>query len=294
MSNNDPKKRGLGKGLDALFDEPKPVQEIVERDDSSKNGITEIKLSLLEPNPYQPRKTFDKSALDELANSIKENGVIQPLIVRKNGKKYQIVAGERRFRASTIAGLQVVPVIIKTLTDHSMMEIAIVENLQREDLNPIEEAQGINSYMKELGYTQEQTSEKLGKSRSAIANLLRLLNLPASVQKLVSENKLTMGHARTLLGFDSQHDMENLAKRIVAEGLSVRQVEEIVSGNKTSEKHAVSKSTKTQNQYVSEVVEKLEDKYATRVILKKKKIEINFTNEEDLNRILDVLGISLD
>lgn len=294
MAENNSRKRGLGKGLDALFDTPTPVAKIVEKNDSSKASETTINISSLEVNPYQPRKTFDKDALNDLANSIKENGVVQPLLVRKSGKKYQIIAGERRFRAAKLAGITKVPVIARELNDAAMMEIAIIENLQREDLNAIEEANGINSYMKELKLTQDQAAKKLGKSRSAIANLLRLLNLPSGVQQMIVEGKISMGHARALLSVESPKSMELLAKRIVSEGLSVRQVEQITSNTTNSVPTKTVKKTQVNNEYVREVIDQLEDKFATKVVLKKKKLEINFHNDDDLNRILDILGINLD
>ncbi|AZZ60902.1 ParB/RepB/Spo0J family partition protein [Oenococcus sp. UCMA 16435] len=292
-------KRGLGRGIDALFsdEEDKKVAQVVEKvakkqDDG--NSVSTISLSSLKANPYQPRKTFDEASLSELAESLKQSGVIQPLIVRTHGKSYQIVAGERRFRAAKLANLTEVPVIVKDLSDSAMMELAIIENLQREDLNPIEEAQGISSYMKELALTQVQVAEKLGKSRAAVANTLRLLNLPAEVQQLIVDGKLSMGHARTLLGLDSQPDMLLLAQRIVKEGLSVRQVEELVRKSANPEKKSSNQSKQVTNIYAEEVEHQLEDKFSTKVSLSKKKIEINFANEDELDRILTLLGVSLD
>ncbi len=229
-----------------------------------------------------------------MAESLKQSGVIQPLIVRAHGKNYQIVAGERRFRAAKLAKLTEVPVIVKDLSDSAMMELAIIENLQREDLNPIEEAQGINSYMKELALTQAQVAEKLGKSRAGVANTLRLLNLPTEVQQLMIDGKLSMGHARALLGLDSQPDMLLLAHRIVKEGLSVRQVEELVRKSANPEKKSSNQGRKSTNIYAEEVEHQLEDKFSTKVSLSKKKIEINFANEDELDRILTLLGVNLD
>ncbi|MGL2215872.1 ParB/RepB/Spo0J family partition protein, partial [Oenococcus oeni] len=258
------------------------------------NSVSTISLSSLKVNPYQPRKTFDEASLSELAESLKQSGVIQPLIVRAHGKNYQIVAGERRFRAAKLAKLTEVPVIVKDLSDSAMMELAIIENLQREDLNPIEEAQGINSYMKELALTQAQVAEKLGKSRAGVANTLRLLNLPTEVQQLMIDGKLSMGHARALLGLDSQPDMLLLAHRIVKEGLSVRQVEELVRKSANPEKKSSNQGSKSTNIYAEEVEHQLEDKFSTKVSLSKKKIEINFANEDELDRILTLLGVNLD
>ncbi|MDN6968395.1 ParB/RepB/Spo0J family partition protein [Oenococcus sp. UCMA 17063] len=292
-------KRGLGRGIDALFsdEEDKKEAQVVEKvakKQNDGNSVSTISLSSLKVNPYQPRKTFDEASLSELAESLKQSGVIQPLIVRTHGKSYQIVAGERRFRAAKLANLTEVPVIVKDLSDSAMMELAIIENLQREDLNPIEEAQGISSYMKELALTQVQVAEKLGKSRAAVANTLRLLNLPAEVQQLIVDGKLSMGHARTLLGLDSQPDMLLLAQRIVKEGLSVRQVEELVRKSANPEKKSSNQSKQVTNIYAEEVEHQLEDKFSTKVSLSKKKIEINFANEDELDRILTLLGVSLD
>ncbi|MDR2660523.1 MAG: ParB/RepB/Spo0J family partition protein [Lactobacillaceae bacterium] len=292
----DPKRRGLGKGLDALFDEPKTIKEIIQKEDSSNANILEIKIDQIQANPYQPRKIFDDKALNELSQSIKQDGVIQPIIVRSNGKKFQIVSGERRFRASQLANLKEIPAIIRDLTDHSMMEIAIIENLQREDLNAIEEAQGINSYIKTLNLTQEQAAEKLGKSRASITNLLRLLNLPPEVQELVIEQKISMGHARALLSLTSQKDINDLAKKIVQNGYSVRQVEELVQNNKQDSKNLSSfnsKLKKPKNIFIQEAIDQLEDKLATKVDIKGKAITINYHDQNDLNRLLDILGVDL-
>ncbi|ABJ56110.1 ParB/RepB/Spo0J family partition protein [Oenococcus oeni] len=292
-------KRGLGRGIDALFsdEEDKKEAQVVEKvapKKDDRNSVSTISLSSLKVNPYQPRKTFDEASLSELAESLKQSGVIQPLIVRAHGKNYQIVAGERRFRAAKLAKLTEVPVIVKDLSDSAMMELAIIENLQREDLNPIEEAQGINSYMKELALTQAQVAEKLGKSRAGVANTLRLLNLPTEVQQLMIDGKLSMGHARALLGLDSQPDMLLLAHRIVKEGLSVRQVEELVRKSANPEKKSSNQGSKSTNIYAEEVEHQLEDKFSTKVSLSKKKIEINFANEDELDRILTLLGVNLD
>ena len=217
------KKSGLGKGLDALFFD----NDSGEKQDS---GAMMVRLSEIEPNKGQPRKTFDENALAELADSIREHGIIQPLLVRKlsNGG-YQLVAGERRWRASRMIGLDEVPVVVKDLSDTEVMELGLIENLQREDLNPLEEAAGYKELMATYGLTQDQVAKRVGKSRSAIANSLRLLNLPEQVRPYLMNGELTMGHAKALLGLSSEAAMVSAAKEAVAKGLSVREVEKLAS-----------------------------------------------------------------
>ena len=223
-----PKKKnsGLGRGLDAIFlenslDEDKIVKE---------NQITTLKISLIDPKGDQPRKNFDKQALEELASSIRENGLLQPIIVREYGEgRYQIIAGERRFRASKIAELAEIPAVIMNKDDRQAAEIALIENIQREDLNPIEEAMGFRALQEDYGLTQEELSERIGKSRSAIANAMRLLDLPEEILVLLAEGKLSAGHGRTLLAVRNTESMIELAKRVIAEDLSVRRLEEEVN-----------------------------------------------------------------
>lgn len=291
-------KRGLGRGMDALFSdeadkkEAQVVDKVADKKDQD-NVVLKIATTSLEANPFQPRKTFDQAALSELADSLKETGLIQPIVVRKHGDKYQIVAGERRFRAARSAELTQVPVIVKSLSDNAMMALSIIENLQREDLNPIEEAQGINAYMKQLTLTQAQAAEKLGKSRAAIANTLRLLNLPAQVQQLIIEGQLSMGHARALLGLDAQSDMLLLADKAIKQQLSVRQIEDIVRHTASSKQKTNAKKP-SNSIYIQAIEQQLEDKFSTKISLSKKKLEINFANEDELNRILDLLGVDLN
>lgn len=211
---------GLGKGLSAIF---------VENETENANEVITLKISQIEPNRRQPRRTFDDEALAELAQSISEHGVLQPILVRPmlHGG-YQIVAGERRYRASRLAGLTEVPVVIRDLTDSEAMQLALIENLQREDLNPLEEAEGYRSLVSEYGFSQDDVARTVGKSRSAVANAIRLLVLPDEVKALVSEGKLSAGHARTLLGIEDQTKIPETAQKIVAEGLSVRETEALV------------------------------------------------------------------
>ncbi|MDN6900087.1 ParB/RepB/Spo0J family partition protein [Oenococcus sicerae] len=291
-------KRGLGRGMDALFSdeadkkEAQVVDKVADKKDQD-NVVLKIAITSLEANPFQPRKTFDQAALSELADSLKESGLIQPIVVRKHGDKYQIVAGERRFRAARSAELTQVPVIVKSLSDNAMMALSIIENLQREDLNPIEEAQGINAYMKQLTLTQAQAAEKLGKSRAAIANTLRLLNLPVQVQQLIIEGQLSMGHARALLGLDAQSDMLLLADKAIKQQLSVRQIEDIVRHTASSKQKTNAKKP-SNSIYIQAIEQQLEDKFSTKISLSKKKLEINFANKDELNRILDLLGVDLN
>ena len=211
------KKTGLGRGLDALLPEP----------NDSENTVSMIAITELDRNPDQPRRDFDEAGLQTLADSIREAGVLQPLLVVEQNGRYRIVAGERRFRAARIAGLDAVPCIVRNFTPEEQMEAALIENIQREDLNPIEEAAAVRQLMDACNYTQEQAAKRLGKSRPAVANLLRLLNLPASVQQDVIEGRLSAGHARVLAGVEEEQRQIALAERTVLEGLSVRALEKL-------------------------------------------------------------------
>ena len=226
-------KKGLGKGLGAIFTDNETIAPVEEVQPHEKE--IEIAVSDIIPNPLQPRKTFDADKLAELTESIKEHGVIQPLIVRKNGGKYEIVAGERRWRAAKTAKLKTVPVIVREYDNAKMAEIALVENIQRHDLNAIEEAEGIKRLMNEFGFNQEQAAKKIGRSRTAVTNILRLLNLPAAVREAVSRETLTMGQVRPLLSLENAQEQEKLALIIAEQGLSARAVEEIVKKIKNGE-----------------------------------------------------------
>ncbi|QKS73109.1 ParB/RepB/Spo0J family partition protein [Paenalkalicoccus suaedae] len=275
--------KGLGKGIGAFFPTDKEEVEV-------EGKVEDIKLSQIRPNPYQPRKTFDKEAMQELADSIQTYGVVQPIILRKSIKGFEIVVGERRFRAAKEAGLKAVPAIVKELTDDDMMEIALIENLQRENLNPLEEAKAYQKLMEHLQVTQEELAKRLGKSRPHIANHVRLLQLPAVAQKHLSESRISMGHARALLGLKNTQQLEGLLKKIEKERMSVRQLEEWIQ---TSNKN-VSRGTKkkrTVSPFIRDRESKLKTYFGTNVQIKqgksKGKIEIDFTNEEDLARILE-------
>lgn len=276
------KRNGLGRGLESLF-----VDNSVEEINASTN---KLKLMEIEPNHDQPRKIFDEKALTELADSIAQHGVLQPLVVRPmtNGG-YQLVAGERRWRAARIAGLSEVPVIIKELTDEETIEIAMVENLQREDLNPLEEALGYSYMMQELKITQEEAAEKVGKSRPAIANSLRLLKLPEEIQEMVKNNLISAGHARALLGFADESDMIATANMIIKEDISVRQIEALVKLSKKAPKEP--KPEKKREKFFSEVELALKNNLGRKVKIKEsgKKgagvLEIEFFDKSDLESL---------
>ena len=247
MSSKNERKKGLGRGLSSFLDVDS-VEEIVERskDDNNVNNTTNSSIFLpiehLVPNQNQPRKNFSNDELNSLASSIKETGIIQPILVRKNNDFYEIVAGERRWRAAQIAKIHEVPVLIKELTDEEVVKISIIENIQRVDLNPIEEANSYDQLIRDHGYTQEKVSIALGKSRSYIANSLRLLSLPAKIIELLKEGKLTSGHARALVGVKNP---EVLARKIVEESLSVRDIEKIVKKGKPREDNVIKKNNST-------------------------------------------------
>lgn len=274
--------KGLGKGIQAFF------PDVLETEEVKEISITEIKA-----NPYQPRKVFSDESINELKQSILNHGILQPLLLRKTIKGYHIVVGERRFRAAKEAGLKTVPAIIKELTDEKMMEFALIENLQREDLNPIEEATAYQKLIDKLNVTQEQLSIRLGKSRPHIANHLRLLNLPSEAQQLIQDGTLSMGHGRALLGLKDRDKTIPLLNKILAEKLNVRQVEHIVQ--KLNEN--VSRETKQKNNqpsiFIKEKEEFLRERFGTNVSIKKNKkkgkIEIQFYSEDDLDRILTII-----
>lgn len=287
------KGKGLGRGIDALFQD---IEEV----DVKKEEVLDLPLNELRPNPYQPRKTFDEQSLKELASSIERSGVFQPIIVRRSQiKGYEIIAGERRFRASKLAGKTNIPAIIRNFDEEMMMQIAVLENLQREDLNPLEEAEAYDMLMKNLKLTQAQVAERLGKSRPYIANYLRLLSLPKLVKEMVQEERLSMGQARTLLGLKDKSNLLKLANRCVKENLTVRQLEKIVSEmNDSKEKKKIPRLMKEKPYYLRESEERLMDKFGTSVAIQEKngkgKIEIEYLSQNDLTRILDILDIHFD
>lgn len=291
------KGKGLGRGIDALFQDLQDLEEV----DVKTEEVVDIPLSELRPNPYQPRKTFDESSLQELAASIERSGVFQPIIVRKSAVKgYEIIAGERRFRASKLAQRETIPAIIRDFDEESMMQVAVLENLQREDLNPLEEAEAYEMLMKNLKLTQAEVAERLGKSRPYIANYLRLLTLPKLVKEMVQDDRLSMGQARTLLGLKDKSQILKLANRCVKENLTVRQLEQLVNtlNEKKVEKKNPPRVVKEKPYYLREGEDRLMDKFGTNVEILEKdgkgKIEIEYLSQKDLTRILDILDIRFD
>lgn len=289
--------KGLGRGIDALFTNFNDIEKIDEKNEK----VEEIKLDAIRPNPYQPRIEFDETALAELAESIKLNGVFQPIILRKSAVKgYEIIVGERRVRASRLAGKETIPAIVRIFDEQSMIEVAILENLQREDLSPLEEANAYQTMMTKLKMTQADVAERLGKSRPYVTNHLRLLTLPEDVKKLLRNGDLSMGQARTLLGLKNQTQISELAKRVVAEGMTVRHLEalvqELVEPAQRKEKKTRGKLKKPS--YLLESEERLMDRFGTAVQITPKgeqgKIEIEYLSSADLNRILDLLAIEFE
>ncbi|AOU02987.1 ParB/RepB/Spo0J family partition protein [Bacillus velezensis] len=277
-------KGGLGKGINALFNQV----------DLSEETVEEIKISDLRPNPYQPRKQFDDESLAELKESIIQHGILQPIIVRKSLKGYDIVAGERRYRAAKLAGKETVPAIVRDLSESLMREIALLENLQREDLSPLEEALAYDSLLKHLDLTQEQLAKRLGKSRPHIANHLRLLTLPESIQNLIAEGTLSMGHGRTLLGLKNKNKLEPLVQKVVEEQLNVRQLEQLIQQLNNNVPRETKKKEPVQDVVLKERESYLQNYFGTTVNIKRQKkkgkIEIEFFSNEDLERILELLS----
>lgn len=288
------KRKALGRGLEQLFNDEglnfDTIENSIIEEAKTNDQIVEIDLSELRANPYQPRKNFDEEALNELASSIKEHGVFQPIIVKKSIKGYEIIAGERRFRASKLAGMQTIPAIIKDFSDEEMMQIALLENLQRENLTSIEEAKAYKSIIESMNITQDELAKKVGKSRSHVTNILGLLKLPASVQDMVLYNKLSMGHARVLSKLDDPKIIEDLAQRVITEDLSVRKLESLVYDNEEKEV----KNKKSSNNEYKYMENFLKEKLGTNVKINNNKISIKFSNVQDLNRILEIMNIDIN
>ncbi|MDG4657559.1 ParB/RepB/Spo0J family partition protein [Ectobacillus antri] len=276
--------KGLGKGIEAFFHNLEAQEEEV---------VKEIELRQLRPNPYQPRKYFSEQSIQELKDSIIEHGILQPIIARKSIKGYEIVAGERRYRAAKEAKLQAVPVVVREFTEQQMMELALLENLQREDLTPIEEAKAYEKLMQELNLTQEQLAQRVGKSRPHIANHVRLLSLPEKIQDAISRQVISMGHGRALLGLKKKEQLDKLVEQIKEEDLSVRQLEKLIQQLNEHVPRETRKPKKQKNVFIQEQESLLRDYFGTAVTIKesknKGKIEIKFVNEQDLERILDLL-----
>ena len=288
------KKKALGKGLEQLFSNTVIDFDNFEKDivEENEKNVTEINIDDIRSNPYQPRKTFDIESLNELAKSIKEYGVVQPIIVKKSIKGYELVAGERRTKAAKIAGLKKIPAIIKDFDDQEMMEIALVENIQREDLNPIDEATSINNIIKLRGYTQEEFANKFGKSRSYVTNILGLLKLPEDVKRMVEKRNLSMSHARVLSKIDDDNKVTDLAKKVITDNLSVHELERISQEEKSP---IIKKNPNKTFDHKYRMYENLiMDKLDTKVRISKNKIEIYFNGNDELEKMLDKMHINFE
>lgn len=283
------KKEKLGTGLDAIFggDISSILEDIQQgKAEGVSSSAQEIKVSEIKPNPYQPRKQFDEKSLAELSESIKIHGVFTPILVKKAVQGYELVAGERRLRASKLAERDTIPAIVVDFDDEAMMEIALLENIQREDLNAIEEALGYQKILEKLDMTQEQLAKRIGKSREHVTNMLRLLRLPDVIQKMVLDHQLSMGHVRALLGVSNEEDMILLAKQAIREKLSVRKVEQLV---KLLNKPVVKKEEPEDDLIYEDLNVRLQNKFQTRVKINPKQIVISYHGVDDLNRILEIL-----
>lgn len=289
------KKKALGKGLEQLFsnnviDFENFEDTVVEE---NKKDVTEINIDEIRSNPYQPRRTFDTETLNELAKSIEEYGVVQPVIVKKSIKGYELIAGERRTKAAKIAGLKVIPAIIKDFDDQQMMEIALIENIQREDLNPMDEALSISNIIKLRGYTQDEFANKFGKSRTYVTNILGLLKLPEDVKKMVEKRTLSMSHARVLSKIDDEEKVVRLAKQVITDELSVRELEKITQDDKKEIEVVKNKSGGYDHKYrMYENI--IMDNLDTKVRVSKKKIEIYFDGVNELEEILSKMNVKVE
>lgn len=302
MENNNitesgiPKRRALGRGLEELFNNEVLDYSSVEKkivNETPKEEIVNVKLDELRSNPYQPRKVFDEEALQELADSIKEHGVFQPIIVKKSIKGYEIIAGERRVKASRIAGLTEIPAIIRDFNDTQMMEIALLENLQRENLNAIEEATAYKKLQETLVLTQEELAKRLGKSRSHITNMIGILSLPQNIQDEISKNNISMGHARVLSKLSDEVQQQELLDKIITEGISVRELENLTQAPQVIKANPQKQKTPKNNEYAY-LQNELSERLGTKVVIKKNKIEISFVNNNDLNRLLEYMNIEVE
>jgi len=281
-------KKALGRGLGSLIPGMESMEELSNRD------YFQCDINLIRPNRYQPRVHFSEEDLESLSSSIKEQGVIQPLLVRKEGSSYELIAGERRFRASQRAGLSQVPVVIKAISDAEMLEMSIVENIQRADLNPIEEADAYHRLMTEFNLTQDQTAVRVGKSRSAVANFLRIRQLPDRVKASIMDGKLSMGHARAILGTGVKAKQIAVWRSIVSKGLSVRETEKLIKKVKDEKTDDRTSKKSTEDLYFSDLAEELSRNYGTKVQIKRRgqrgSVQIEFYSNDDLDRLLGLLG----
>lgn len=290
------KRKALGRGLEDLFNSESLELEKIENrimEEATKDEIVEVNLSELRSNPYQPRKIFDEEALQELSESIKNYGVFQPIIVKKSIKGYDIIAGERRVKASRLAGMTTIPAIIRDFSDEQMMQIALLENLQRENLSAIEEAAAYRDILNALQLTQEELAKKLGKSRSHITNMLGLLKLPNDVQDMILKNEISMGHARVLSKLENVNEIKELAVKVKDDSLSVRELENTVNG--TYKRNVeITRRPKEGKQEYKYIEEAFEEKLGTKVKVLNGKIQINYSSINDLNRIMEILNINIE
>jgi len=287
------KKFGLGKGLGALI----PEEEAQEADRNSSSAANLVSINLIKPNAGQPRKAFDEEKIQQLSESIKEHGIIQPILLKKDGDTYSIIAGERRWRAAKAAGLKEVPVIIMDIDEKGVLEISLIENIQRQDLNPIEEAWAFRKLIEDFAFTQEELGRRLGKSRTALSNTMRLLNLDARVQEYLIDGVITEGHGRAILALEEKELQYKLAQKIIDDGLTVRETEKLISEiskGKSLEKQKPEKKM-VSDPYIADIKNKLEERFDTKVLISSKnnkgKIEIEYYSNDDLQRIMDILSI---
>lgn len=292
------KKRGLGKGLDALFQSYDSFESTEDTGSSEtlEGRVLELSIYDIDPNPDQPRRNFEQNSIQDLSQSIMEHGVVQPIIVKPSEKdRYTIIAGERRWRAARAAGLNKIPAIVKDIDEKEMLELALIENLQREDLNPIEEAEGIHSLIDNYGLTQEQVAKRLGKSRPSITNALRLLRLPKQVRNLLEEGKITTGHARALLALNNQTKIMELAELIVEKNLSVRETENLIKNIKENRRLKKKSKTIEKPSFIMELESRMEESLGTKVTIqqgkKKGVIEIEYYGNDDLERIIKKISV---
>jgi ParB family chromosome partitioning protein len=295
QSTGDPaakkrKKMALGRGLDALIPDVKPMQETP----AGGESFLECDIDLIQPNRFQPRTRFATDELAQLSDSIRTQGVLQPLLVRRLDMGYELVAGERRLRAAKMAGLDRIPVVVKNVSDTEMLEMSIVENIQRENLNPMEEAEAYHRLIEEFGLTQEQASIRVGKSRSAVANFLRLRQLPEPIKVSITDGQLSMGHARALLGADNSAQQNAAWHAIIRKGLSVRETEDLVKRLRNASQVVERKKNGSEDRHLAGVADALSRRFGTKVEIKRRgkkgRLEIEFYSNDDLNRLLELLN----
>lgn len=289
------KKRGLGRGLNALINTGPDIEVKEKSKDNSDNKEVFVNISLVEPNRNQPRKEFDKEALSELAASIKQYGILQPIMVQKNGDMYEIIAGERRWRAAKEAGLKEVPVIVRDYDKQKIMEISIIENIQRENLNPIEEAMAYQCLMEEYGLKHDELADKVSKNRSTITNSMRLLRLSENIQQMIIDGKISTGHAKVLLSVENKEEQEKIAAELISKSLSVRELEKLVKKYIKPKKKKENKETVDYSLFYKEYEDKLKDILGTKVQINTKdknkgRIEIDYYSAAELERIVELLN----